>query len=72
MVSPHLDGLLIPLAGAGFRFLPTVLDGFQEAPAMSRMIAYAKLALDHRCDSGGGPDLPAKAERFGAFGQQPR
>ena len=39
---------------------------------MGRMIAHAKLALDHYRDSRRRPDLPAEAERFGALCQQPR
>jgi hypothetical protein len=70
VVAPHLDRLFIPLAGARFWFLPTVLDGSEEAPTMGRMIAHAKLALDHLGHSRGGPDLPAEAERFGSLCQQ--
>ena|SRR6266699_5244291 len=70
VVAPHLDGLFIALAGAAFWFLSTVLDGREEARAMGRMIAHAKLALDHLSNSRGGPDLPAKPERFGSSRQQ--
>ena len=37
---------------------------------MGRMIAHAKLALDHLSNSRGGPDLPTKPERFGSSRQQ--
>src|SRR6266566_4644290 len=70
VVAPQLDGVFITLARARFRFLSTVLDGREEATAMGRMIAHAKLALDHLSDSRGGPDLPAKPERFGSSRQQ--
>src|SRR6266700_2417464 len=70
VVAPHLDGVFIPLACARFRFLSTMLDGREEATAMGRMIAHAKLALDHLGDSCGGPDLPAEPERFCPPGQQ--
>ncbi len=70
VVAPHLDGVFITLARARFRFLSTVLDGLEEATAMGRMIAHAKLALDHLGDSCSGPDLPAEPERFCSPGQQ--
>src|SRR5260221_14654155 len=70
VVAPHLDGWFIAPSRAAFWFLSTVLDGREEATTMGRMIAHAKLALDHLGDSRGGPDLSAKPERFGSSRQQ--
>jgi hypothetical protein len=72
VVAPHLDGLLIALARARFRFLSAVLDGLEEATAMGRMIPHPELPLDHLGHARGSPDLPAESERFSSPGQQLR